>query len=318
MVTTMTLLATAIQYIDRVNNMPSLATLTPGEARALKMKKAPKLTSPLLQSITDHTITVRDDAPITLRIYRPKTMRKLPIIVYYHGGGWVINDINTSHESCIQLAYQTEHIVISVNYRLAPEYKFPTPLNDAFDAFLWVKGHLNQLHALDNISVAGDSAGANLATVVAKLAAEANVSVASQLLLYPVTNLKYDTESYIEFASGYGLDRDVMQWFGSHYVHNANETHNPLISPLLQDVSNLPPTLIIAAQYDVLRDEAIAYAEKLTASGVDVNFLLAKGLVHSYFTNNDLFGEQITWTIETIQAFLQKYEPNLHSKHVSA
>lgn len=305
MVIHMTLLQASVQYIERIQQLPSLSSLEPNEARKLKKKAVPKLKSPLLQSISDHLITVRDGEQINIRIYRPKTMRKLPVIVYYHGGGWVINDINTSHDSCIQLAHQTEHIVVSVNYRLAPEYKFPTPVYDAFDAFQWVRSHAEALHATNEISVAGDSAGGNLAAAVALLATQQSIAVENQLLLYPVTDLSFESQSYYTFGSGFGLDRDLMKWFGEHYVRSNEDYTNPLVSPLLANVSNAPRTFIIAAQYDVLRDEAFLYEQKLKKYGVDVQLHEAKGLVHSYFTNNDLFEKEITETISLIRHFLQ-------------
>lgn len=304
----MTLLQVANQYIERVQQLPSLAELTPTQARKLKEKVITQIQSPYLQSVKDLSIKMRDGANITIRIYRPKTMRQLPIIVYYHGGGWVINDINTSHESCIQLAQKTEHIVVSVDYRLAPEYKFPTPLNDAFDAFQWVVQNRELLHSNGQISVAGDSAGGNLATAVALLAKEQHLKIRSQILLYPVTNLQFDTVSYECYQSGFGLDRDVMKWFGKHYVNGMDDYNNPLVSPLLADVTNLPRTFIVAAEYDVLHDEVVAFANKLRASNIDVELHEAAGLVHSYFTNNDLFKHEIEITIEKVANFLHETE----------
>ena len=300
----MTLSLQSIKYIERTNTFPSLASLTPKEARNLRSKTLQHLSSSEIQSITDELITMRDNEEITVRIYKPKTTKKLPVIVYYHGGGWVINDINTSHESCVQLAHKTQHIVISVNYRLAPEFKFPVPVNDCYDAFKWVKANIEQLGALDQVSVAGDSAGGNLATVVAIQATKEGIHVTSQILLYPVTELNYCSISYSTFGSGFGLDRDVMQWFGHHYLNQAVEAIHPLVSPLFADVTGLPKTLIIAVEHDVLRDEAIAYARKLEKNNIPVQLHIAKGLVHSYFTNNDIFGKEIATTIDYIEKFL--------------
>ncbi|MER1999268.1 MAG: alpha/beta hydrolase [Lysinibacillus sp.] len=308
----MTLLQLPSQYIERVQQRPSLAKLTPTQARKLKKKEISQIQSPVLQFVKDHSIKMRDGANITIRIYRPKTMRQLPIIIYYHGGGWVINDINTSHESCVQLAQKTEHIVVSVDYRLAPEYKFPTPLHDAFDAFLWVVQNRELLHSNGQISVAGDSAGGNLAAAVALLAKEQQLKISSQILLYPVTNLQFNTQSYEAYQSGYGLDREVMKWFGKHYINDVDDYSNPLVSPLLADVANLPSTFIVAAQYDVLHDEAVAFAEKLRVSNVDVELHEAPGLVHSYFTNNDLFKHEIAATIDKIANFLYMTEQYEH------
>ena len=300
----MTLSTSAVAYIERANKLPSLAVLTPGDARRLRARQVQHLFDKRLHSIEDKKIAMRDGAKITIRIYKPKTNEMLPVIIYYHGGGWVINDINTSHESCIELAAKTRRIVVSVDYRLAPEHKFPVPVHDAFDAFLWVKANLQQIGAIDNVSVAGDSAGANLATVVTLLAKQKQLTITSQILLYPVTELSYNTVSYFTFGSGFGLDRDVMQWFGTHYLSEASETVHPYVSPLLADVSNVPRALVVAAEHDVLRDEAIAYAKKLDANGVEVDLHIASGLVHSYFTNNDIFSNDIAKTITKISTFL--------------
>ena len=304
----MTLSTSAVAYIERANKLPSLAVLTPGDARRLRARQVQHLFDKRLHSIEDKKIAMRDGAKITIRIYKPKTNEMLPVIIYYHGGGWVINDINTSHESCIQLAQKTEHIVVSVDYRLAPEYKFPTPLNDAFDAFQWVVQNRELLHSNGQISVAGDSAGGNLATAVALLAKEQHLKIRSQILLYPVTNLQFDTVSYECYQSGFGLDRDVMKWFGKHYVNGMDDYNNPLVSPLLADVTNLPRTFIVAAEYDVLHDEVVAFANKLRASNIDVELHEAAGLVHSYFTNNDLFKHEIEITIEKVANFLHETE----------
>lgn len=306
----MPLLQSSKQYIERLNQLPNLAQLKPEQARSLKKKTVTSIQSPLLQRVEDVSIVVRDGSSITIRIYKPKATKVLPVIVYYHGGGWVINDINTSHESCVQLAYETEHIVVSVDYRLAPEYKFPTPLYDAFDAFEWVVNHYYTLGATKEISVAGDSAGGNLAAAVSILAAEQAISVKSQLLLYPVVELSYDRQSYFSYGSGFGLNRDVMKWFGEHYITSGDDANNPLISPLLTESKDIPPTFIVAAQYDVLYDEAVLYKEKLEKAGIPVQFYKAEGLVHSYFTNNDIFEAEITDTIHAIQHFLLKQNHN--------
>ena len=301
----MTLSLEAKNYIERASKLPSLATLSPKEARRIRTRTVDELHSDVLKSIVDQQIVMRDGVSITVRIYTPKQDQPLPVIMYYHGGGWVINDINTSHESCIELAHVTNRIVVSVNYRLAPEYKFPIPVYDAFDSLQWVVQNLVTLNATDEISVAGDSAGGNLATVVASLATKENIRLESQILLYPVTELTYSSNSYLDFRTGFGLDRDVMQWFGSHYLNHEEEASNPLVAPLQADVSGLPKTMIIAAEHDVLRDEAIAYADKLVKANVKVELHIAKGLVHSYFTNNDLFHHEIATTIQKIDFFLK-------------
>lgn len=298
----------AKNYLNKVNTLPALSKMTAEEARAMRAKlPSPRNKIARLASIEDKQILVRDHANIPIRIYTPEGDGPFPILIYYHGGGWVLNDLNTCHESCSFLAKTTNSIVVSVGYRLAPEYKFPVPLYDAYDAFLWVQQHAEKLRGIKNlISVAGDSAGGNLATAVTLLAKKEHQQIASQILLYPVTELSYSSASYSTYGNGYGLDQDVMKWFGNYYIRQEADKDNPFLAPLLADVRGLPPAFILVAEHDVLRDEGIAYAEKLVHNGVLVEHHLAKGVVHSFFTHNELFEEQINDTLEKITSFLHR------------
>ena len=297
------------QYLLRKNEIPSLASMNFNEARKLRAnlpKKSVKL--PPLASVENRQITMRDGANIEIRIYTPMGKGPFPMIVYYHGGGWVLNDLDTCHESCAQLANESQHIVVSVAYRLAPEYKFPIPVFDAFDSLLWTIDNADTLNGdVHQISVSGDSAGGNLAIAVCQLASEQSIYIKSQILLYPVTDLSYDTDSYSIFEKGYGLDRDVMKWFGDYYINDEQDSSNPLVAPLkLEDFSHLPPACIFVAENDVLRDEALQYAEQLKRAGVKTDVKVMEGIVHSYFTNNEVFDEEIQQTIQTIHTFLTK------------
>ena len=296
-------------YLSKKNETPSLASMNYIEARAMRAKLPKRLIEmPTLARVENRQIQMRDGATISIRIYTPMGQGPFPIIVYYHGGGWVLNDLETCHESCAQLANVTQHIVVSVGYRLAPEYKFPIPVFDAFDSFLWTISNAGLLDGdVRQISVAGDSAGGNLAIAVCQLAHQQNISIKSQILLYPVTDLSYNTDSYSLFEKGYGLDRDAMKWFGNYYINNEHDTLNPLIAPLkLQDFSYLPPACLFVAENDVLRDEALQYATQLKRAGVKADVTVMEGIVHSYFTNNEVFDEEIQQTIQTIHTFLVK------------
>ena len=296
------------QYLAKFNRLPSLTTMTAQRARDLRAALPPvQVKTGNVATIDNRTITARDGAQIPVRIYTPVGEGVFPIIVYYHGGGWVLNDLNTCHASCTLLAEKTNSIVVSVEYRLAPEFKFPIPLFDAYDAFYSVKNEAVKLRGNGIISVAGDSAGGNLATGVALLAKEANIQIDAQILLYPVTDLSYDSNSYETYAKNYGLDRDVMKWFGDYYIRVPDDAQNPLLAPIQADVTGLPPTFLLVAENDVLRDEGLAYAKKLQQSGVLVKQSIASGLVHSYFTKNDVFEEEIDETIEEIASFLAQY-----------
>ncbi|MEG0450860.1 MAG: alpha/beta hydrolase [Lysinibacillus sp.] len=297
-----------IQYIKATDATTHYYELAPTKARATRaVPKWESSTVPQLANITDQQIQVRDGAFINIRIYKPSLDEKLPIVVYYHGGGWVFGDLQSADAGCQLLAAKAQAIVISVDYRLAPEYKFPTPLHDAYDALLWAAGHANELGGdPTNISVAGDSAGGNLATVVTILAQQQNgPKLHAQALIYPVTNLDFTTSSYDTYGQHYGLDKTGMEWFSQHYA-DKEEHFNPLISPLqTTDLHGLPKTLIIAAEADVLFDEGIAYANRLKEQDVFTSHITLNGLVHSYFSKMDYFETATIETVDLIADFIK-------------
>lgn len=297
------------QYLNHLKELPSLASMTYKEAREMRAN-LPKREVQLadVAKIEDRSITMRDGEKIGIRIYTPHGKGPFNIILYYHGGGWVLNDLDTCHESCSRLAFSTGHIVVSIEYRLAPEHPFPIPVNDAFDSYLWAVQHAESLNGNpQKISVAGDSAGGNLAIAVCQLAVQYGElpPIQSQILLYPVTDLSFHSNSYKLFEKGFGLDKDVMKWFSRHYISTIHDAQNPLAAPLrLKEFSNFPPTLIMAAEYDVLRDEALLFGEKLSEMGTPTKSIVMEGIVHSYFTQNHVFHEEIESTIQHIEAFL--------------
>ncbi|RHW38271.1 alpha/beta hydrolase [Lysinibacillus yapensis] len=304
------MLDAAKRYLEQANQQIPLHKMTPMEVREMR-SKAPKIKlekSVPLSKVQDKYILVRDGEQIPIRIYTPQGNGPFPIILYFHGGGWVLNDIETCHASCQLIASLSDAIVISVGYRLAPQHKFPTPLYDAYDAFLWTVKNSSIINGKqDQITVMGDSAGGNLATVVALLNKELNgPTIAAQVLLYPVTDLSFSTDSYEEFSVGFGLEKKDMQWFAHYYLNNMKEQVHPLAAPLqAEDLSNLPNACIIVAENDVLRDEGIAYAKRLQQFGNIVELHTAKGLIHSYFTKNEYFGREIEDTVYMIRDFLK-------------
>ena len=309
------LLESTKDYLEIVNQQRPLHTMTPTEVRRLRAN-APKIELANLvplRLIEDKTIVVRDGEKIPIRIYTPSGKGPFPIIIYYHGGGWVLNDIETCNETCQLLAAETKSIVISVGYRLAPEYPFPIPVNDAYDAFRWTVDHSQVLNGLQNeLSVMGDSAGGNLATVVTLLNRELQgPAIKKQILLYPVTDLSFTTDSYYEFAEGFGLQKKDMEWFAHYYLVEKDLQNHPYVAPLkAKDVKQLPEALIIVAENDVLKDEGIAYAHKLKSFGNNVELHVANGLVHSYFTKNNFFNNEIDETIKIICTFLKENQEN--------
>lgn len=225
--------------------------------------------------------------PIPLRIYRPKE-GELPACVYLHGGGFVIGNLAGYDGFCRALALASETVVISVDYRLAPEHAFPDPIDDCVDAYRWVREAAASLGVdPDKIAIAGDSAGANLATVAcAQLAKSHQVSPAHQLLIYPKTDYRHDLYPSRElFSEGYFLNAPMIEWFASNYLAGAQVHDDPRVSPIhFDELSCLPPATIITAGFDPLRDEGEAYADRLAAAGVAVTRRCYDELVHGFTT----------------------------------
>jgi acetyl esterase len=297
-------------YLEMFNQLPALYKMQPQQVRDL-FAQAPPVEVELapLAQIEDRLIPVGEDANIKIRIYTPQGQGPFPLFVYYHGGGWVLGDIEASDASCRMIANRTGSIVVSVDYRLAPEYKFPIPVQDSYAAVQWVQENGALINGnVSKIIVGGDSAGGNLATVIAMKARDENgPKIAAQVLIYPVTNLGYDTNSYQKFQKGFGLDRDFMIWFGNHYIRNEEDKKDKYAAPLIaNDLTNLPPTIVITSENDVLKDEGLAYAERLKEAGVKVEFTCEEGLVHGYFSNMAVFPDRIKGTITKIDKFLKK------------
>ncbi|MFJ5766651.1 alpha/beta hydrolase [Lysinibacillus sp. NPDC093210] len=298
----------AVCYIQATDLKPHYYEMTPQEARV--MRAVPTWQSghmPHLASIEDRKIPMRDGQEINIRLYIPEHAKNLPVIIYYHGGGWVFGDLESSDAGCQLLADKAQAIVVSVDYRLAPEYPFPIPLNDAYDGLLWVFDNIASFGG-DNtrITVAGDSAGGNLATVVSYLAAIFDgPTITSQALIYPVVNLDFTTASYSAYGEHFGLDKQGMQWFAEHYT-KPSHFKNPLVSPLqIENFGVLPKTIIIAAEADVLYDEGLAYAQKLSEAGVYVEHVKMGGLIHSYFSKMEFFEAATIETVEKIATFVK-------------
>ena len=225
---------------------------------------------------------------IPLRLYRPAdaaATTRLPVLVYFHGGGWVIGDLDTHDVLCRQLTAESGASVISVDYRLAPEHKFPAAVDDAWAATRWVVAHAAELNVdAERLAVGGDSAGGNLAAVVALLSRDqGGPAIRLQALLYPVTDSNTETGSYRDFAEGFLLTRESMKWFFNHYVSNEADVADWRVSPLrAPSLAGLPPTLIVTAGFDPLRDEGEAYAKRLRAAGVSVDAICFGGMIHGF------------------------------------
>jgi acetyl esterase len=223
---------------------------------------------------------------IPVRVYRPHGEGALPVIVYYHGGGWVIGDLEVVDKPCRILANAAGAVVVSVDYRLAPEHRYPAAFDDCYAATRWVAENAGELGADPaRLAVAGDSAGGNLAAAVALAARDrSGPAISAQLLIYPVTDFAFGTESYRDNAEGYVLTKGSMQWFWAHYLGAQDLAEDPYAAPArAADLSGLPPAYVATAEYDPLRDEGEAYAEALRAAGVQVSARRFDGLLHGFF-----------------------------------
>lgn len=275
---------------------PAIETLSPGEARqaATDALKAVAGQFEEIGRVEDFKIPHPQRA-IPVRIYTPAAEGPFPCLVYFHGGGWVVCDLDTHDGVCRAIARQAGAVVVAVDYRLSPEHKFPAAVEDCYAATQWVAAHAARL-GVDprRLAVGGDSAGGNLSAVTClKSRNEGGPALALQVLVYPVTNLvSFDTASYREFADGYYLTRAEMEWFRGHYLAQPEDAQDPYASPLLApDLSGLPPALVITAECDTLRDEGEAYARRLAAAGVAVTATRYGGMIHPFFSLGGVFSQ---------------------------
>lgn len=263
----------------------------PVEARIQfkEMRKALLPPTPPIGAVNDFTVSGRHGA-IPVRHYRPVGTNPtdlLPLLVYFHGGGWVVGDLESHDSLCRQLANAAECAVLSVDYRMGPEHKFPAAVDDAEDIVRYVSKHAAELNVDPaRIALGGDSAGGNLATIVAMLCRNSlGPAITCQLLIYPATDLAMNRPSHFEFAEGYNLTRELMLYFRSHYLNDSAEIKDWRASPLLAaDHSGLPPAHIITAGFDPLRDEGMAYADALSVAGVSVKYRCYEGMIHGFIT----------------------------------
>jgi len=273
---------------------PCLFTLGPHKGRlALDEMQSGTVSKPPVD-MEDLTITDGPSAQVALRILRPQNAQTpLPVIVYIHGAGWVFGSTQTHDRLVRELAVGTQAAVVFPAYRLCPEVRYPTALEECYMVAQWV-AERGQEHGLDaaRLAVAGDSVGGNMATVITLLSRErGGPDIRLQLLFYPVTDAAFDTASYHQFAEGYHLRRDAMMWFWDQYTRNPSERNEITASPLRAGVAQLkrlPPALIITAEADVLRDEGEAYANKLREAGVRVTAARFQGTIHDFVMLNAL------------------------------
>jgi acetyl esterase len=277
-----------------MDGSPRLLGVEKVRERINKMARPAPLNDARLASIRDQAM----DGPggkLGLRIYTPKGEGPHPLLVFFHGGGFVVGDLNSHDDLCRRLAAQAGRVVVSVDYRLAPEHPFPAASDDCLAATRWAADHARELRADPaRIVVAGDSAGGNLAAVTAlRLRDEAGPRLSGQLLYYPVTDY-FDpgTPSYRENAEGRLLTREAMVWFWEQYLSNPTQAADPRACPLrAPDLAGLPPALVLTAGLDPLRDEGEAYAQRMKAAGVEAHLTRYPHSIHGFMSMTGFFRE---------------------------
>jgi acetyl esterase len=281
-------------FAEAAARSPLLFTLGPEKGRIAFDEVQAGQVSRLPVDIEDLTIANGPSAQVALRILRPENARTpLPVIVYIHGAGWVFGSTQTHDRLVRELAVGAQAAVVFPAYRLCPEARYPTALEECYMAARWV-ARRGQEYGLDaqRLAVAGDSVGGNMAAAVTLLARErGEPDIRLQLLFYPVTDAAFDTASYHQFAEGYHLRRDAMMWFWEQYTRHPGERNEITASPLrasVEQLQGLPEALIITAEADVLRDEGEAYANKLRQAGVRVTAVRFQGTIHDFVMLNAL------------------------------
>jgi acetyl esterase len=261
--------------------LPPTETLTPEEVRANLARLSEEQWGPPDEI---HAVEDTDAEGVPVRIYRPAdTAEPSMALVFFHGGGFVAGSIDTHDGPCRLLAKTADVVVVSVEYRLAPEHPFPAGLEDAWTATQWVSRNAADLGIdPEHVGVAGDSAGGTLATVCARRARDHAVPLSLQLLLYPVTNHRTDTPSYSLFSEGYGLTRNAMQWFWEQYLGGQDGSHPDASPAYEQDLRRMPRAIVVTAEADVLRDEAETYAQRLFLSTVETEGYRYDGMIHGF------------------------------------
>jgi len=295
---------------------PPMDTLSPVEAREamLAMRALAGEPEPVAK-VEDRTVSgPAGDIPV--RVYAPEGSGPFPVLVYFHGGGWVIGSIETSDGPCRSLTNAAGCVVVSVEYRLAPEDKFPAAPEDCYAVTRYVAEHAAEFNAdPGRLAVGGDSAGGNLAAVVALMARDrGGPAIVEQMLIYPVTDLDFNTPSYTENADGFLLTKRSMVWFWDLYLLSETDGQNPYASPLrATDLSGLPPAFVATCELDPLRDEGEAFAARLKEAGVDVTAKRYDGLIHGAFQMGQMLDQGKTMIADASaslrRAFAQEPQP---------
>lgn len=280
------------QLLDRIHRAgrPPMHRLSPAQAREFYDLGAPLLDipPPALERVEDLTLLARDGHPMPARLYAPRAAGQgdpLAVLLYLHGGGFTVGSLTTHDSLCRALSQQGQCAVVSLDYRLAPEHRFPTAVEDAWDALVALSHQADSL-GLDGqrLAVGGDSAGGTLAAVLALMARDAGISLALQLLFYPGTTAHQDTPSHQTYAEGFMLDKATVDWFFDHYIDWADRRDWRFAPLLAEDHSRVAPAWLGLAECDPLVDEGLAYGDVLRMAGVAVDLEVYAGVIHGFIT----------------------------------
>ena len=292
------------------NNVPPVYTMTVEQAREAYRTRGTytQPDPPPVRQVKDHLV-MSSTSRFTVREYQPNVQREgpVPALVYLHGGGWTIGDLETHDVLCRSLCQQAGMVVVAVDYRMGPESPFPAAYQDAMAAFLWVCNHAHTLGIdAERVAIGGDSAGGNLAAAVCIGLRGAVLQPAFQLLIYPATHMKPDTESHEKFADGYLLTRPAIEWFAGHYLAKPSDAEDWRASPLLAESHDgLPPALVLTAGFDPLRDEGLKYADALSKAGVPCQYICFERQIHGFITMGKVIQEANTAVSLCAQALRQ-------------
>lgn len=284
------------KFLDNINSLggPAIYELSTTEARNVLWKVQDINVPTLPADIKDYTIPVGPKGETKIRIIRPiNNESKLPVVMYFHGGGWILGDKNIFDRLVREIANGSQAAVVFVDFDRSPESQYPIAIEEAYAATKYIYENGNEFNVNPSkLAVMGDSVGGNMATVVAILAKErGGPNIDYQALFYPVTDANFETESYKEFANGYWLSTEAMKWFWNAYLPDKNERKKHTVSPLqasIEQLKGLPPALVITNECDVLRDEGEAYAHKLIESGVKTTAIRLLGTIHDCVLLNAL------------------------------
>jgi len=308
---------TTQKFIDSLAGSKPIYTFSPDEARNILAGAQKGDVKKLAAQEEDKVIKVGPTGSVKLRIVRPEGAKgALPVVMYFHGGGWVLGDADTHDRLVREIANGAKAAVVFVDYDRSPEARYPIAIEQAYAAAKYVADHAKEFHIdASRLAVAGDSVGGNMAAVVTLLAKErGGPDIAQQVLFYPVTDANFDTGSYNQFANGPWLTKEAMKWFWNAYLPDEAKRKEPTASPLqasLEQLNGLPPALIITDENDVLRDEGEAYGRKLAQAGVKVTSIRFNGTIHDFVLLNAIaetpaVRSAISVANDTLRAALQK------------